>query len=549
MLVCLAVFAVAVGMRTIPLYWSPFPSTLDGFGYAALTRDTIALHHFPLTRFRADNFGFAGLLAVVSMLVDVSPLKMAQPLIALVGAASCLTAVAITRRIAWNLGLPSRQIRVAATLAGLTLAVEGIYLRRTGVPDEEAIGLLLIPLLAISLHRALRTQRMSWIALTVVFMIVFPLTHTFSTLIAAMTVLALLAVHLLRTPLRRLAIIGAGLVAGFWIYFAVYYEFAARTVLTVPYVGRVLSAPGLFIAWLIVLVTGVLWLRGTSPRMQRGTVLAVIGSGYVLLAANAIIPIFPATIPTPLPILAIVLLFLIPVVLASRALPLVTTKKSEGAVVLALFAAPVVQVYFSLTASLTPEFFGTVIRAQTFAHFPIFILAALATVVYTVRTTSSLDTRNILRSQTGRRVAVSLLLVSALLTAPIAFVDLDTVSYPSTTTESEFATVTFATNYVNSTWVSDHPLTNIGNGYYPTRTNASLLPVVSWLTGGLPPTCPTISRRSWVTTGAHLYPTAPETINKTRYEEWLTQRNLIYTASGSNPSALTVPAARTENGC
>ncbi len=549
MLVCLAVFAVALGMRTITLYWSPFPATLDGFDYAALARSTIAIGSLPFERLRADNLVFTTVLSLAGIVADVRPVILAQPLIAVVGAGSCLTAVAITRRIGWQLNYSSRQVRLAAILAGLTLAVEGLYLRRTGVADEEAIGILLVPLLAIALHRALRTRRTAWLGVTVLFLLVFPLVHTFSTLIAAVTAIGILATQLLRIPLRRFVVMGGGLVAGFWAYFALYYEAAARFGLTVPYVGRILSHPGLFVAWTIVLVIGILWLRRTSRRLQIGTLLGVVGIGYVVLAANVFLPIFPGTASTPLAILLPVLLFIVPVVLASRGLPLVADDRTEGAVVVALLAAPVVQTYFSLTASLTPEFFGTVMRTQTFAHFPIFVLAALATAGLVSRTDASVRARLPASRSAVRAIVPSVLLIVALLTAPVAFVDLDTASYPSTTTESEFAAASFAATHLTDQWTAADPLSRVGRQYYPNGANVSRTPVYSWLTGGSPPTCPTLSREAWTTTGAHLFPLAPETIGEARYQRWLFERNLVYATTDPYRISLSFPATNTSQGC
>ena len=548
-IVCLAVFTVGLGMRTITLYWSPFPATLDGFDYATLARNTIKIGHFPLEQTRADNFAFVSVLTFASHITDIQPVRIAQPLIAVAGAASCLTAVAITRRIGWALNFSGRQVRLAAAVAGLTLAVEGLYLRRTGVADEEAIGLLLVPLLAIALHRAIRTQRVGWIGLTSVLMLVFPLVHTFSTLIAAITAVGVLTTQILRVSSRRLIVVGVGLVAGFWGYFPLYYEAAARVGITVPYVGRILAFPGLFIAWLVILVVGVLWLRQASPRLQQASLLTVVGIWYVVLIANVFLPIFPGTASTPVVILLPVLLFIIPVMLASRGLPLVTPNHTYGAVVVALLAAPVVQTYFSLTASLTPEFFGTVMRTQTFAHFSIFVLAALATArLVPSGESSGQDTSRSYRSVVGT-VATVVLVVSALLTAPVAFVDLDTASYPSTTTESEFAAASFAATHVRGQWTAADPLARVGVLYYHSQTSVSQVPVATWLSGGSPPTCPTLSRKAWTTTGAHLFPLAPETIDDTRYQNWLQQRNLVYTTTDPYRISLTIPTTTAARGC
>ena len=548
--VCLAVFAVALGLRTVTLYWSPFPATLDGFDYAALARDTIASGQLPLQRFRADNFVFAGGLTLVSVVADSRPVEMAQPLVAVLGAGSCLTAVAVVRRLGHGLGLSSRRVRYAAVLVGFALAVEGLYLRRTGVADEEAIGLLLVPLLAIAFHRALRTRRAAWIASAAALGLIFPLLHTFSTLIAAITVLGVLTTQLLRVPSTRIATVGVVFVSGFWAYFALYYEAAAQVGLTVPYVGRVLAFPGLFIAWLIVLVVGILWVRSAQPRLQRVGLLATIVIGYAVLVANVFLPVFPGTVRTPLPILLLVLLFVVPVVLASYSLPLASANTGSGAVVVALLAAPVVQTFFSLTASLTPEFYGTVMRTQTFVHFPVFVLAALAAVgLPTATRRSATRLRLPVRADSLRTVAIGALLVSAALTAPLAFVDLDTASYPSTTTHNEFAAATFTATHVPGRWTADDPLARIGTLYYPNRTQASQVPVGNWLTGGPPPNCPVLSAHSWTTSGAHLFPLAPATIPHARYHEWLAERNLVYTTSSHDSLSLTLPTTATSQQC
>ncbi|WP_049902581.1 sodium:phosphate symporter [Halococcus agarilyticus] len=547
-LVCLAVFALALAMRTITLYWSPFPATLDGFDYAALARNTIATGHLPFDRLRADNLVFATVLGLAGTVTDVRPVVLAQPLIAVVGAGSCLTAVAIARRIGWRLDYAGRQVRLAAALAGLTLAVEGLYLRRTGVADEEAIGLLLVPLLAIALHRAIRTQRPAWLGSTALLCLVFPLVHTFSTLLAATTAIAVLATQFLRVPTRRFVVVGGGLVAGFWAYFALYYEAAGRLGIAVPYVGRILAHPGLFVAWLVVLVIAILWLRRTSSRLQVGTLLAAVGTLFLVLVANVFLPIFPGTATTPLVVLLPVLLFVVPVVLAGRGLPLVAADRTEGAVIVALLAAPVIQVYFALTASLTPEFFGTVMRTQTFAHFPVVVLAALSAAGIAVGTKVTRQRGRSLR-RVGRTVVPTVLLVAALLTAPVAFVDLDTGSSPSTTTESEFAAASFAATHVTDRWTAADPLSRVGRQYYPRGPNVSRTPVYRWLTDGSPPTCPTLSREAWTTTGAHLFPLAPATIDETRYRDWLSRHDLVYTTSAPYRISLSLPATNATRGC
>lgn len=537
-LVVLAVFVVALAARTAPLYWSPLPSTLDGFGYAAQARDTIALGHFPLADFRADNLVFAGLLATAGVVVDVRPLHLAQPVVAVVGAASCLAGVAVITRAGRSLHWSGERVRSAALFAGVGLAASGIYLRRTSVPDEEALAYLLLPLLAIAVHRFLRTERRAWGLIAVLLLVAFPLVHTFSTLIAALTLTALLVAHLHASLSLRSGLLGAALVGGFWAYFVTYYELAGRTVLTVPYVGRVSAHPGSFVAWVVVLVLGVVWFRSASHRSRRVAVLLPIAGWFVVLVANRFVPVFPGTVPTHPLLVGAVLLYLLPLVAASRAASVMADDRA-GSVVLALLAAPVVHVGFSLTADLTPEFFDTVVRTQTFAHFPVFLLAA-ATVGWLVAPPDR-DVSSFLRARSVRLGVVALLLASVVLTAPLAFVTLDTMAVPSTTTQAEFAGATFAATHLDGPWATDHKRSRVAVHYYD--ASPAIAPVANWLRGGPPPGCPVLSTSAWTTTGAHFFPAAPETIEPDRYDAWLQESDLVYATAGAREVVLARPGA------
>ena len=78
-LLIVAVLAVAAAARLTTLHWTPLPSTLDGFGYVALARDTLETGTFPLTRFRADNIVFTAVLTVVGALTGGSLVPVVHP--------------------------------------------------------------------------------------------------------------------------------------------------------------------------------------------------------------------------------------------------------------------------------------------------------------------------------------------------------------------------------------------------------------------------------------------------------------------------------------
>lgn len=550
-LAVVAVLAVALAARTITLYWSPYPATLDGIAYADQARDTLAAGAFPLAEFRADNIGWAGTLAVAAAVFDVRPITLAQPLVAVIGTASCLVGIALVRRLGAATGLSGRATTVAAVLSGFGLAVEGLYLRRTGVPDEEALALLLLPLLVVALDGTLtarrRTRRIAWLGAALPIMIVFPLTHTFSTLMAALSVTGLFVLRIADAPTRYRIGLGGLLVGGFWLYFAAYYEFARRTVLNVPYVGRVTGHPGLFLAWIVVLVVGLVWFRTASPRGRRAAFAGPVAVGFATVLVNTVVPVFPGTVPSPPGLVALLFALLVPVAFATASVPRLAGIDRAAVVLAALLAAPVVHAYFSLSASLTPEFFATVMRTQTFAHLSTLALAAL-TAGRLVDRGGRPSLGSVRFASPGvRGLAIVVLVAALLVTTPIAFVDLDTFTYPSTTTESEFAVATFAATEVPGAWSSDHVITRIAVHYY--GRSGAIRPTAAWLRGGPPPDCPVVSLASWTETGAHFFPAAPATIEPDRYRAWIALEHQVYASGGYDPPVVTVPRTNTTAGC
>ncbi|GAA0218665.1 hypothetical protein [Halobaculum roseum] len=567
-LAILACVVVGAGARLAPLWWSPLPATLDGFKYAHRANDVLAAGHIDLVGMRVDALASTALLSTGSLVTGAAPLGLAQPLYALIGTSGVLLGAVFARRLGASLGWPGRRRGRAAVLAALALAVDGVFVRRTGVPDDDAITLVTIPLLALAVHLYARGERPAWLAVAGVILLALPVTHTFSTLLAALVLIGLLAGHLIGRPLTRGRLVAAGLVLAFCAYFVAYYTLAAATPLTVPYVDRVQSSPGLFAAWLVVLVAAVPWYQRTTRRMRR--LAAVVPLAFVLaaIAVNARTVVFPGTAATPRLVLLFVLPFAVPAALAAVAGHRFGRVGPVEPALFALFLAPVVQILFSFTAGLTPEYFATALRAQTHVHLPVLVLAAA--VVSRLEPRERLagvaaDGGSAVRRWLGvagplgdavrsigavgrplaaaaRPVGVAVLVVAMAATLPVAYVNLDTGSYPSTTTESEFAAGTFATQHIEGTWTSSHTGVRVPGNYYG-DVNASVGPTASWLRGGPSPSCAVVSQRSWTTTGAHLFPAAPATIPPATYDRWVDHRSLVYDAGGADPVVVTVPSA------
>jgi len=565
--VALATLAVGIATRAWPLYWSPYPATLDGFRYARLAGATLE-GSLPIVALDADELVFTVVHAVLAAVTGVSPVRIAQPMVAVTGGASCLTAVALVARIGRERGWTGRRIRIAATVAGLGIAVEGLYLRRSGVPDEEAFGLLVVPLLALVTWRALRTRRAAWWVPTVVLALTMPPLHNMSGLVAGMTLTGIATAALVRAESGRDVAAAIAVGVGYWtVYFG--YALAAPAVgLSLTYSGLLSGTLGLFVAWVVGVAVIAAWARSTSSTALRLAWLFPVGGWFLLVGVNTVVPIYPGTVPSPSLVALLIGAYAVPVVLVGIGIP--DGRQGTGVLVLATLVAPVALTYYALTATLTPQFFDLVLRVQSFAHLPAFVFGGLGLSSLLMGRFGGIGLREqsgaiadggvtddyrSSRSATGLatagRVALVFIVGVALAaTVPIGYVDLDTGSVPSTTTPGEFQAVTFAEDRVNGSYATDHALSRVGIHYYPgTSATVELTPVRNWLRGGPPPGCPILTAGEWSTTGAHLYPTAPETLPPDQADRFHETRHVVYRSGGRDPHALVLPLSADGNGC
>ncbi|WP_142859598.1 glycosyltransferase family protein [Salinigranum halophilum] len=555
-LAIVSLLALAAVVRFLPLYWSPHPATLDGFQYAWFASETLRTGALPISAFRVDSIVFTGLITSVSAVVGVDALRVTQPLSSLIGVFGVFTGVAVAHRVARGFDWARRRVSAAVVATGAILALNGIFLRRTMDADEEVLFYVLLPLTILALHVWLddgsHTRR--WAVPLGILLVTLPLAHIFSTLIAGLAIVGLVVAHAVQHPDRRTLLGGGAIAAGFWLYFGGYYQLAA-TVMQIAYVDRVVAFPGLFLAWGIILVVGVAWVWTTSSRARSLAVVVPLGVFYLVTAVNTLVSVYPGTPQTPTLVLVPVVALALPLLVGGVGMGLLTPHRSVGAIVVALLAGPLTVIGFSLTASLTPEYVNTAIRAQTFGHLPLAILAGLV-IARLLATRTGLETdfasgwsgsgsadggRSVLRT-----AAVALVLLMVVVSVPFAYLNLDTGTYPSTTLDSEFEAVGFASD-AGDEWATDHSLSRVGVHYY--RSDPTVSPTASWLSGGTSPTCRVLSQESWTTSGAHLFPFAPETVSEERYESWLGSRHVVYANTGRDPATVSLPVTAAGQGC
>jgi hypothetical protein len=561
------IVAVGVAMRSLPLFQSPLPFNPDGVLAAGWARSARRAGALPLDSLAVDDLSFTAFLAVLSEMTGVRPQFVAQPTIAVIGTLPALLAVAIGRRLAVAWGLTGSTARNAGLLAGLLLAVEGLYLHRSMPVEDQTLGLFLVPLGVIAVYRGHRRRTGAWYVAGAVLLTSIPPLHNLDTVIAA-TALVVLAVAARAgspssvRPLATIAIGFAVLAAGYNLVTA------ALTPAGIVQSARLLDFPGLFLAWVVLSGLTVAWAGRRNRRTGRWVVATVLGSWFALLLANAFRSVFPGTPATSRLLTYGLLPLVVPVALGTWVVPAWSDPDTEGPVFWALFGGVVATIGFSLTAALTPEYVTTIYRTQTFLHLPVLVSAGVGTASLVrwvhVRVQAdpvdsggpssrpavsqpSGDDRRIPDRPTVARfvgaAVVVLVIASVLASVPIAIGGLDVLPYKGVTTPAELSAAGFAATHANGSWAGDDHVIRIAP-YHESHADPAAgtrQPVYRWLhDGGAPPRCPTVSQRSWTTTGAQFYPAPPARLGAARYERALRTRHLVYVATGRDPIVVTI---------
>lgn len=528
---------VGTGLRAWPLLQSPLPFNPDGIVYAGLTSATVDTGAFPLRRMAVDELQFTAFLSVLELITGSRALYIAQPAIIVVGVLPVTIAVSTARRIT---PMKASWQRTAGVLAGILLAVEGLYLHRSMAVDEQTIGLFLVPLLAYAIARSREDQR--WLLCLGIFLLVLPATHNLDAVIAGLLLIVAAGLYVARgTSLRKGGVLLGGAVA-YWLYLGGYMIGLARiTPAEIVQSARITDAPGLLLAWIVLAAVGGAWFVNRSARTQRTALFTVLSGWFVLLVLNAVTPVFPGMPTTNTVILWGVGFLVLPMGAAVYGVPLASEPRF-GVPFLAQMAAVGTIVGVALTAALTPDYLNTLYRSQTFIHLPVLVFAALGTVAIAQRL-------GFQSGSWGVRVLSLVVVVSAAVSIPVAYGGLDVVPYKGVTTEAEFSASSFAVEYVSSEWASDDHLSRITRYYGPNRS-VSMLPVYSWMHDGAPPpSCPVLSQHSWMTTGGQFYPKSPETVSKDVYEQFRVTRNVVYAGGRVDTLILSTPQQQNTPGC
>lgn len=542
-LVLCAVVAVGVALRAGPLWQSPLPFNPDGLYHARNAERTVSAGRFPLEIMATDDLGFAAFLAVAQSVTGIDSLTLGQPVIAVVGTVPALVVAAIGTRVSHRLGATATRAQVTGVLAALLLAVEGLYLYRSMPVDEQTPGLSLVALaVAGAVYWHWRGDR-RWLLAIVPILLFVPALHNLESIVLGLALLAVAGVAASSGGARRTLASAVILALGFWAYFVgLTVGIAEFTPAHVTQSGRLTDATGLFLAWIVLALCGIGVFARLRDRSRRLLLLGPFLAMFVIVAVNAVVPVFPGTPTTTRAILLPALGLLVPVGLAIWGYPLVTRDSESNGVLVALVAGPLTLVGFALSASLTPEYLNTAVRAHWFAHLPILVLAAL---------TVSLFLRDRFRGhRLCRGVVVGCLVLAVAVSIPVAFAGLSVQPYKGVTTTGELSASTFAHDRVPGTWTSDNHLVRI-TGYNAPRTAGAEAPLYDWFHNpdAEPPACPVLLRQSWTTVGAQFFPRPPSTVDTDRLESLQRGSHRVYHGGSARSLALVVPRGSTGTPC
>lgn len=528
-LVTAAVVSVAVAVRAISLHQSPLPFITDGFVYAGLARDTIASAGIPLSRMATDEIVFSLLLTAVAQITGVPPLYIAQPMSVLLGALPTLLVVAVVKRFGRRWEWSELQTLIAVIVGGSVIAVNGGYLQRSFATDEQTMGLFVVPVLAFATTLAIYYRDWRWGVLAVGTFLVLPPLHNLTGLVGTLTVTVILLWAVVDSADLVPVVVLVGFVGLGWGYLIGYHVLVEQVSgATIVQEGRLVRAPGLFLAWIVLASLGVLWLRTKSGRAQQSVGLFVFGTPFVLLVADTVRSVHPSAGEMPPLTTALLLPLVVSAVFAAVAVSWLGQSDEMGAATVGLLAAPVVIGGFSLSAGVTFEYLHFLIRSHLFVYFPFAVLVAIGAVRY-----GGWQRRR--RPVVGLVVAV--LVVSTVVSAPVAFLGPETRVITGTTTPAEFQGVAFATERVEGEWATDGHLARVA-GYF--SESATTGPVLSWARGGAEVVCPVLAKGSWSRTGVQAAPLPSVSVSDDRYDSWRQMGSVVY--SGGDSTALVVPS-------
>lgn len=511
----LVVFLLALAIRLFPLAYSPYPYNIDGLGEAMLSDGIYRTGTFAVP---ADA-GYAGsyivqmplmaaLVAAAASFVGTEPLTLLQPLIAVIGAISCVVAALVVYMVTG-----SRRI---STMSGMFLALLGTYVFCTTSAWKEALGLTMMLIIA-GLYLKRSDMRFRILLTAALVMMIF--VHHHSAILTFMIVTFAVAAEGYKAIRGRQwgpgNIVDSATVLALWIMALSYYAS-----IDLPYYRFLRPDTDLYL-FIAVACALALFMFVSMARKPTGSkrhylkiLIPVVGGGLMLV--NYFRPIFPG-IPGPESSMMIFVLsylvLVIPMWFGSEK-AFVQGQASTPLLFATLFA-PLSMILFGFLRALDPTSFTVIYRTFDFLALGLAVLfgAGLIVMIHKMR-------------KWAPAVAAAFLLV-LVSTTPIAF-----------QTEGLFGVQNYTYGYEVDTYDLIHSIsttdsvdsdqrisTSIGwlydlncDPYLAYKIDAgSSIQSGHWL----------LVERGWTTDGAQEFPLKPRVLNETDLSAFLSEQNVL----------------------
>lgn len=525
------IFLLALVIRLYPLAFSPYPYNIDGLGEAMMSNGiyqsgTLAV---PPDAGYSQSYIVSMplmdvLVASMSAFVGIEPLLLIQPIIAVIGALSCVAATLVVHRITGNTRM--------SVLAGMFLAVLGTFVFVTTSAWKETLGLAMMIIMA-GLYLERRDMRYRVILTAALVMMTF-IHHHSAVMAYLLFTFAIAGESFLALRNKRLEkgnYVDMATAAALWIIALTYYSN-----IDLPYYLFLRPDTDLYlfiavaVAMVLIMFVSMAGLKPSLKRYHLKVIIPAVASGLVVL--NYFRPVFPGLPGTDPSLMIFVLcysLLLVPIWFGSDRL-LTPGQKTTPLLFASLFA-PLCMIMFGLLRALDPT--SQMIVYRTFDFLDIGLAALFGVGL-------ALMAKNMRKMAP---VVAALFLIVLAITAPLAFqteklfgVQNQTYGYE---VDSYFLLDSISpVQYADSDqristsvgWVAN--LTGDSDLAY--RIDAELsIPRDRWL----------IVETSWTTSGAQEFPLRPRVLNETAFDDFLASMNVLVISGpyGSQLIAAMVP--------
>lgn len=525
------IFLLALVIRLYPIAISPYPYNIDGLGEGMMANgiyDSGSLSVPPDAGYSQSYIVqmplMDGLVAASSFFVGIEPLFLIQPVIAAVGALSCVAAALVVHRITG-----SRRICV---LSGMFLAMLGTYVFCTTSAWKETLGLTLMIIIA-GLYLERKDMRFRIMLTAVLFMMTFVHHHsaviTYLMFTFAVVAEGFLAARKKQWRWGNYADIATAV--SLWILVLGYYSN-----IDLPYYLFLRPDTDLYlfiavaVVMVLLMVVSMAGLKASLRRYHLKVLIPALAAGLMIL--NYFRPIFPGIAGTDPSLMIFVLCYImlvVPMWLGSDR-TLLPGQKATPLLYAVLFA-PLSMILFGLLRALDPTSHMIVYRTFDFLDLGLAVLFGAGLV---------LMVKNLRRMAP---VVTALFLVMLAITTPLAF-----------QTEKLFGVQNQTYGYEVETYYLMDSISSLRTADSDQRIGTSMEWVVNFsgasdLAYRIEAERPfsndkwLVVEDSWTTSGAQEFPLRPRVLNETVFDSFLERMNLLIISGpyGSQIIALISP--------